>query len=239
MFATSICETTAHKWPLETSSPSYSKLPRPRMSDPYGIGLPTKPAWPEEGMYLQSTDTSHPQHLFPTTQDSLSDKGHSDGAVANQGAVSQNHSVGDFHNSSHAYDQSSARFRTRTSPSAPSIMTESAGYRSTTAPDPFWRSRLDTRAGPGILGQHGVSSTTGPAVPPSTGHGGPVEAEEYSDDGDGGEGESDGIQQTAAERLASRRKMKRFRFVVVSDAIVGSLWTDERPDLHIRKHDFS
>lgn len=97
---------------------------------------------------------------------------------------------------------------------------------------------MDTRAGSGILGQHGISSTTGPSVPPSTGHGGPVEAEEYSDDGDGGEGESDGIQQTAAERLASRRKMKRFRFVVVPDGIVGSLWTDERPDLHIRKRDF-
>ncbi|TQV93093.1 hypothetical protein V2A60_003594 [Cordyceps javanica] len=60
------------------------------------------------------------------------------------------------------------------------------------------------------MGHYGAGGAGGPTAPASLGmgHG---EGDEYSDDGDAAEGESEGMPQTAAERLASRRKMKRFR----------------------------
>lgn len=79
MFATQFCDPIAHKWPLETFSPSVTTLSRPRMSDPYGIGSSTKPSWAEDGLYLQRTESSQPQQLFPTSQDSSHDRGHTDG----------------------------------------------------------------------------------------------------------------------------------------------------------------
>ncbi|KAF1735330.1 Homeobox transcription factor phx1 [Beauveria bassiana] len=89
-------------------------------------------------------------------------------------------------------------------------MTEPPSYRGMPSSDQLWKSRLDTRGDVGSMGHYGTGSVSGPSAPASLGmgHG---EAEEYSDDGDVGEGESEGMQQTAAERLASRRKMKRFR----------------------------
>ncbi len=70
---------------------------------------------------------------------------------------------------------------------------------------------MDTRGDVGTMGHYGAGSAAGPSASASLGmgHG---DVEEYSDDGDVGEGESEGMQQTAAERLASRRKMKRFRY---------------------------
>lgn len=61
------------------------------------------------------------------------------------------------------------------------------------------------------MGHYGTGSAVGPSAPASL-EMSQGEGDEYSDDGDVGEGESEGVPQTAAERLASRRKMKRFRY---------------------------
>lgn len=201
MFATQLCDPIAHKWPLEKYSPSFPEQIRPRMADPYGIGSSAKPLWPEEGVYLPRGGTSHPQQLFPTSQDSASEKEHHDSLAENHENASQGHSFGEYQN----YDQGPSRFRGRTPPSAPNIMTENPGYRGMQSSDQFWRSRMDA----GGMTHYGASTTGPPATGPmGMAHG---EGEEYSDEGDVGEGESEGMQQTAAERLASRRKMKRFR----------------------------
>ncbi|OAA67666.1 Homeodomain-related protein [Cordyceps fumosorosea ARSEF 2679] len=182
------------------------------MADPHGIGSSAKPTWSEEGMYLQRPGPNHPQQLFPTTQDSASDKGHADALADGHENTPHGHGYGEYQSYSHGYDPASSRFRTRTSPSAPSIMTETSSYRAMHSSDHLWRSRLDaTRSDSGgIMGHYGAGSAGGPQAPVSAGigHG---EGDEYSDDGDIAEGESEGMQQTAAERLASRRKMKRFR----------------------------
>ncbi|KAJ3494047.1 hypothetical protein NLG97_g4331 [Lecanicillium saksenae] len=179
------------------------------MADPYGIGSSAKPLWPEEGMYLQRGGTSHPQQLFPASQDSVPDKG-PDALAENHVDGSHSHPFGEYPSYSHGYDPGSSRFRTRTSPSAPSIMTDTSEYRGMQSSDHLWRSRLDTRGDVGGISHYGPGAVAPAATGPlgGMGHG---DGDEYSDEGDVGEGESEGIQQTAAERLASRRKMKRFR----------------------------
>lgn len=163
-------------------------------------------------MYLPRTETSNPQQLFPTSQDSVSDKASSEAVAESQGSSSHMPSFGDYQSYSHAYEQNSARFRTRTSPSAPSIMSDNTAYRASPASEHIWRSRLDARGGMGMTGHHsgeasGSSSTHAPLGPILLG-----DAEEFSDDGEVGEGESGGYQQSPAEKLAARRKMKRFRY---------------------------
>lgn len=211
MFATQLCDPIAHKWPLDKYTPAYPEQTRPRMADQYGIGSSTKPPWSEEGMYLQRGGTNHPQQLFPTTQDSASDKGHSDSLADSRESQPPGHAFGDYQGYGHGYHPGSSRFRTRTSPSAPSIMTEPPGYRGMPSSDQLWRNRLDTRGDGGPMGHYGTGSAVGPSAPASLGMS-QGEGDEYSDDGDVGEGESEGVPQTAAERLASRRKMKRFRY---------------------------
>lgn len=162
-------------------------------------------------MYMQQRGgTNHPQQLFPTTQDSTPNKGQPDTLAESHENAPQGHSFGDYHGYSHGYGPGSSRFRTRTSPSAPSIISEPPSYRGMHSSDHLWRSRMDTRGDGGSIGHYGASSTGGPPAPASLGmgHG---DGDDYSDEGDVGEGESEGMQQTAAERLASRRKMKRFR----------------------------
>ncbi|OAQ98630.1 hypothetical protein LLEC1_02939 [Akanthomyces lecanii] len=209
MFATQLCDPIAHKWPLEKYTPAYPEQTRPRMADPYGVGSSTKSPWSEEGMYLQRGGANHPQQLFPTAQDSASDKGPSDSIVDSHESQPQSHAFGEYQGYSHGYDPGSSRFRIRTSPSAPSIMTDPPSYRGMPSSDQLWRSRLDTKGDGGPMGHYGTDSAAGPSAPASLGMS-QGEGEEYSDE-DVGEGESEGMPQTAAERLASRRKMKRFR----------------------------
>lgn len=221
MFATQLCDSDIRKWPFGKTSSSLSKLLRPLMSDPYGEGTTAKSDWAEEGIYIPHSDGGNaPQPFHPHHGPSTGQRQSPTSTVEERrfpDASKQEIYRGQPHGlHREGYEAGNIDFPHPRSPrQGPSSGGEPISYREYSAAEPFFRDRAAGHDNFGPLGEQSllspVTSSGQPANTPFSAS--RVETEEFSDDGDVADADNDNQQeQTAAERLAARRKMKRFRF---------------------------
>ncbi|PNY27369.1 Homeobox-leucine zipper protein HDG11 [Tolypocladium capitatum] len=221
MLTTLICDTEHSPWPFRKYSASSRRPESPRMSDRYDLPLPVQPDWQGQYSYLPQHDSDIFSRSFGDSRNAPEDprRPHLTGEGAPPGP--------DPHVK-----------KEQGSPEGLRCAADSLGPRSVRHPSPGEDQSIiaDTAAGFG----RGDSSASADPFPRSSGPNhfrtvlstdetsgpGPtryerdvkdfVTGEEADFEGDddeaiGGEGESAGRPQTMAERLAARRKMKRFR----------------------------
>jgi hypothetical protein len=221
MLAAQLCDSEIRKWPFGKTPSALSKLLRPLMSDPYEGQTPAKSIWSEEDIYIPPHEEGNPSQLFqpqygsrsgqpqiatPTDEENRNPSRH-------QETYSEHYRNFDYRQ---RYDPGINPQPARSLMSASSSTGEQTGYRNYHAPQPLFRDRQAPGVTFGAAGEHSLlspmtSSGQPTQTPLSTSH---AEDEELSDDGDVVDTDAEAPQeQTAAERLAARRKMKRFRYV--------------------------
>lgn len=222
MLAAQLCDSEIRKWPFGKTPSSLSKLLRPHMSDPYEGETPAKSIWPEEGIYIPPHEEGNAPQLFQPQygsrfgqrQTATPTEEEKRNPYRKQEPFSEQYRSLD---NRHRYDPGNINPQSaRSLMSASSSTAEQSGYRDYHAPEPLFRDRPAPGVAFGATGEQRLLS-------PMTSTGQPTqtqlstsraEGDELSDDGDVVEADADAPQeQTAAERLAARRKMKRFRYV--------------------------
>lgn len=222
MLITRICDTEHSPWPFRKHSASTRRPESPRMSDRYDLPLPVQPDWQGQYSYLPQHDSDIFSRPFGDNRNAAEDPRRPQ--LTGEGVqAGLNPRVKKEQDSSEGLrctgDPLGARNVKHPSPEeGQSIFAEkTVGFGrgdSSASTDPFPRSSgpnhfrtvLSTdealETGPGRYEQDVKDLVTGEE--------GDFEVDD--DEPIGGDGESTGRPQTMAERLAARRKMKRFRY---------------------------
>lgn len=207
MLITRICDSDHAPWPLRKNSSSARRPEPPRMSDRYELPLPVQPEWQSQYSYLPQQETSG---LTGPVGGSRRTSLAKDNGVKKASEPPEGHRcTGDLltpksvRHSSSGEDQPSFAGKAPEFPRVPPLPTVSQPLKQT-GPNNF-HTVLAAEAGPAPATSHyGLDSRDSMAV---------EEADLDEDDDDAAGPDGDGLDrpQTAAERLAARRKMKRFR----------------------------
>ena len=223
MLITRICDTEHSPWPFSKHSASNRRPEIPRMSDRYDLPLPVQPGWQGQYSYL-------PQHDGGIFSRSVGDDCHATEDPRRPLLTGEGGQAGLDPRVKKEQVSSAGLRRTGDSFGSRNVKHPSSGQEgqpisaektgtfgrgdSSASADPFPRS-----LGPNHF--RTVLSTHGAADPASIEYERDLKDDAVGEEGDfegdddeavGGDAESTGRPQTMAERLAARRKMKRFRY---------------------------
>ncbi|KPM34905.1 hypothetical protein AK830_g11670 [Neonectria ditissima] len=214
MLVTRQCDTD-HSWPFNKYDPSRKPASPSRMSNPYSTALPAQSEWQGQNPYSPNDGHPFPQSLEPNSNCQ-------DGAQSRLATDSERNALG-IHvkqeprsSQIHKLPGMGLRHDTHPSPLSNPPETQNGPHSLMIAgsvqdkPQGF----METRSQP--LGTNSLNPCLSQTSANHNGHGDRLSSAKSEEDDDFDEedmldGEGDHSSQTAAERTAARRKMKRFR----------------------------